>query len=97
MVDAKQGVTNIRIFEYIRIFSDTNIRSYHIHIFFDTNIFGYSFVSFFGYEYIRIFVRIENLYSPHPGQTPQNHADMFVNTGQFFFAAIAITKLQEVR
>ena len=29
-------------FEYIQIFSDTSIRSYHIHItFFDTNIFGY--------------------------------------------------------
>ena len=67
-----QGVANIRIFEYIRIFSGTNIRSYHIRIiflmriysdihsycFFDTNIFGYSFVSFFWYEYIRIFVRI---------------------------------------
>ena len=60
-ISPKQGVTNIRIFEYIRIFSDTNIRSYHIRIiflmriysdirsycFFDTNIFGYSFVSFF--------------------------------------------------
>ena len=53
-------MANIRILEYIRIFSDTNIRSYHIRIiflmqiysdirsycFFDTNIFGYSFVSF---------------------------------------------------
>ena len=76
--------TNIKnliwIYSYIRIFSDTNIRSYHIRIicliriysdirsyhFFDTNIFGYSFVSFFGYKYIRIFIRIENLYSPHP-------------------------------
>ena len=60
------------MYSYIRIFSDTNIRSYHIRIicliriysdirsyhFFDTNIFGYSFVSFFWYEYIRIFVRI---------------------------------------
>ena len=45
----------------IRIYSD--IHSYH---FFDTNIFGYLFVLFFGYKYIRIFVRIENLYSPHP-------------------------------
>ena len=48
-------------YSYIRIFFDTNIRSYHIRIifliriysdirsycFFDTNIFGYSFVSFF--------------------------------------------------
>ena len=71
-MSAEQGVSNIRIFEYIRIFSDTNIRSYHIRIiflmqiysdirsycFFDTNIFGYSFVSFFWYEYIRIFVHI---------------------------------------
>ena len=46
----------------IRIYSD--ICSYHL---FDMNIFGYSFVSFFGYKYIGIFVRIENLYSPHPG------------------------------
>ena len=60
-VGQTQGVANIRIFEYIRIFSGTNIRSYHIRIiflmriysdihsycFFDTNIFGYSFVSFF--------------------------------------------------
>ena len=58
---SNQGVAKIRIGEYIRIFSDTNIRSYHIRIifliriysdirsycFFDTNIFGYSFVSFF--------------------------------------------------
>ena len=29
-----QGLANIRIFEYIRIFSDTNIRSYHIRIIF---------------------------------------------------------------
>ena len=28
----KQGVTNIRIVEFIKIFSDANIRSYHIHI-----------------------------------------------------------------
>ena len=60
--DLIHSVTNIRIFEYIRIFSATNIRSYHIHIlfliriysdirsycfFFNTNIFGYSFVSKF--------------------------------------------------
>ena len=58
------SVTNIRIFEYIRIFSATNIRSYHIRIlfliriysyirsyhFFDPNIFGYSFVSYFSYH-----------------------------------------------
>ena len=75
-----QDVTNIRIFEYIRIFSNTNIPLYHICIiFFDTNIFAYSFVLFFlykyirifirivfGYKYIRIFVCIENLYSSHP-------------------------------
>ena len=69
----KPNIKNlIQIYSYIRIFSDTNIRSYHIRIifliriysdihsyhFFDTNIFGYSFVSFFWYEYIRIFVRI---------------------------------------
>ena len=67
-----QGVTNIRIFEYIQTFSDTNIRSYHIRIiffiwiysdirsycFFDTNILRYSFVSFFWYKYIRIFIHI---------------------------------------
>ena len=71
--DVWQGVANIRIFECIRIFSDTNVRSYRIRIiffmriysdiclycFFDTNIFGYSFVSFFCYEYIRIFVPVE--------------------------------------
>ena len=45
----------------MQIYSD--IRSYCC---FDTNIFGYSFVSFFGYNYIQIFVRIENLYSSHP-------------------------------
>ena len=69
------------MYSYIQIFSDTNIRSYHIRIicliriysdirsyhFFYTNIFGYSFVSFFGYKYIQIFVRIENLYLSHPG------------------------------
>ena len=54
-----QGVANIRIFEYIRIFSSMNIRSHH---FFDANIFRYSFVLFFWYEYIRIFVRIIFLY-----------------------------------
>ena len=57
-------MTNIRIFEYIQIFSATNIRSYHIRIlfliriysyirsyhFFDPNIFGYSFVSYFSYH-----------------------------------------------
>ena len=71
-IGTQQGVANIRIFEYIQIFSGTNIHSYHIRIiflmriysdihsycFFDTNIFGYSFVSFFLYKYIRIFVRI---------------------------------------
>ena len=55
------SVKNIRIIEYIRIFSATNVRLYHIRIifliriysdihsyhFFYTNIFGYSFVSFF--------------------------------------------------
>ena len=80
-----QGVANIRIFEYIRIFSGTNIRSYHIRIifliriysdihsyhFFDMNIFGYSFVLFFGKKYIRIFIRIKNSYSPHPGWDSQ--------------------------
>ena len=69
-----------QIYLYIRIFANTNIHSYHIRIifliwiysdirsyhFFDTNIFGYSFVSFLGYKYIRIFIRIENLYSSHP-------------------------------
>ena len=54
-------VNPIWMYSYIQIFSDTNIRSYHIRIicliriysdirsyhFFDTNIFGYSFVSFF--------------------------------------------------
>ena len=48
-------LTSIWKFEYIWIFSDANIHSYN---FFDTNIFGYSFVSFYWYEYIRIFVRI---------------------------------------
>ena len=62
--NADHSVTNIRIFEYIRIFSATNIRSYHIRIlfliriysyirsyhFFDPNIFGYSFVSYFSYH-----------------------------------------------
>ena len=66
------SVTNIRIFEYIRIFSATNICSYHIRIlflihtyiyirsyhFFDPNIFGYLFVSFFWYKYIQIFVEV---------------------------------------
>ena len=47
--DTKQGVANIRIFKYIRIFSDTNIRSYHIRI-------------IFLYEYIQIFVRIVFLF-----------------------------------
>ena len=55
-----QGVTIIRIFKFIQIYSDTYIRSYYIHIIFwiriysdirsycfsDTNIYGYSFVSF---------------------------------------------------
>ena len=64
LVDLDHSVTNIRIFEYIRIFSATNIRSYHIRIlfliriysyicsyhFFDPNIFGYSFVSYFSYH-----------------------------------------------
>ena len=46
---------------FIRIYSD--IRSYY---FFDTNVFGYSFVSLFGYRYIRIFVCVKNLCSSHP-------------------------------
>ena len=33
-------MTNIRIFEYIRIFSDTNIRSYHIRIIFLIQIYS---------------------------------------------------------
>ena len=45
MSDSYQGVANIRIFKYIRIFSDTNIRSYHIRI-------------IFLYKYIWIFVRM---------------------------------------
>ena len=40
-----QGVTNIRIFKKIRIFSNTFVS--YLYNFFDTNIFGYSFVSFF--------------------------------------------------
>ena len=43
-----QGVANIRIFEYIRIFSGTNIRSYHIRI-------------IFLYKYIWIFVRMAQI------------------------------------
>ena len=53
------SVTNIRIFEYIRVFSDTNIRSYHIRIIFLIRIYLYiRSYAFFGYEYIRIFVHI---------------------------------------
>ena len=56
---AQHSVTNIRIFEYIRVFSDTNIRSYHIRIIFLIRIYSYiRSYAFFGYEYIRIFVRI---------------------------------------
>ena len=65
------------IYLYIQIFSNTKIHSFHIiflqiyldthsYYFLDTNIFGYSFVSFLGYKYIQIFVRIENLYSSKP-------------------------------
>ena len=39
-IDVYQGVANIRIFEYIRIFSDTNIRSYHIRIIFLIQIYS---------------------------------------------------------
>ena len=61
-IKSKTNIKNlIRMYSYIRIFSDTNIRSYHIRIifliriysdirsycFFDTNISGYSFVPFF--------------------------------------------------
>ena len=46
---------------FIQIYLD--IHSYY---FLDTNIFGYAFVSFLGYKYIQIFVRIENLYSSKP-------------------------------
>ena len=37
---SNQGVANIRIFEYIRIFSLTNIRSYHIRIIFLMRIYS---------------------------------------------------------
>ena len=60
------SVTNIRIFEYIRIFSATNIRSYHIRILFLIRIYSdIRSYCFFQYEYIRIFVRIKILYSSH--------------------------------
>ena len=86
------------MYSYIRIFSDTNIRSYHIRIIFfmriysdnhsycfsNTNIFGYSFVSFFWYEYIRIFVRIlfwyeyiQNLTCAPPGPKLFTHRLIF--------------------
>ena len=42
--------SNIFRYEYLFV-------SYSYHLF-DTNIFGYSFVSFFWYKYIRIFIRI---------------------------------------
>ena len=65
-----QGVANIRIFEYIRIFSGTNIHSYHIRIIFlmriysDIHSYEYSFVSYsyhfsdtniFGYSFVLLF------------------------------------------
>ena len=62
----KHSVTNIRIFEYIRIFSATNIRSYHIRILFLIRIYSdIRSYCFFQYEYIRIFVRIKISYSSH--------------------------------
>ena len=45
---SQQGVTNISVFEYLKIFFDTNICWYHISILSFTypNTFRYSFVSF---------------------------------------------------
>ena len=57
----EHSLTNIRIFEYIRIFSATNIRSYYICFSFIRIFVRIIFVSFL-YEYIRIFVRIIFLY-----------------------------------
>ena len=53
-----QGVTNIWIFEYIQIFADTNIASYHICLFFLYKYIRIFICIIFLYEYIRIFVRI---------------------------------------
>ena len=46
-----QGVANIRIFKFFRIFSFI-IPLHHIHITFYTNIFVHSFVLFFWHKYI---------------------------------------------
>ena len=60
------SVTNIWIFKYIRIFSATNICSYHIRILFLIRIYSdIRSYCFFQYKYIRIFVRIKISHSSH--------------------------------